>query len=470
MLSTQIRPARSRSLRPFRGLATRIDEQPDERLSYLDQALFLGLRATGQAAVMQCVWVYERPVDLEGLRRFHRNFGYGLAGRRIEPSPLPFGRHRWVSSLGPPSSIDFEQNPRPRAELSDWIDERAQLPVDPEWGPAWHLGVLPMTDGSTAVSLVSSHCIGDGGGALLTVFNAVTGNTPDLGYPMPGTRTRMRGLAADARQAMRDAPEIGRTLATAAKLAYRRRKDFARSGRSQTSALVRDEHVVVPSVSLFVDGDRWDARAAELNGNSYSLLAGFAATLSERIGRHQPGDGLVPFIIPINDRSLEDTRANAVNLANARIDPRGVTTDLKATRAAIKQALKTMREQPDETLALLPLTPFIPKRAVKSTADVAFGFSDLPVSCSNLGDLPPDIGRIDGTDADYVILRGVDRFIPRSVLEERRGLLTVIGARVGDKMSIAVIGYQPGATNTKPHLRELTTAALADFGLTAAII
>lgn len=465
MLSTQMRPMR----RPFRELVSKLEDQPEERLSYLDQALFLGLRATGQAAVMQCVWVYDRPVDFEGLRRFHRNFGYGLAGRRIEPSPLPFGRHRWVSSLGPPSPIDVEENPRPRAELSDWIDERAQLPVDPEWGPAWHLGVLPMTDGSTAVSLVGSHCIGDGGGALLTVFNAVTGNTADLGYPMPGARTRMRGLAADARQTLRDAPEIGRTLVAAAKLAYRRRKDFARSGATETTT-GRDEHVLVPAVSLFIDGDQWDARAAELGGNSYSLLAGFGAKLSERIGRHRPEHGSVPFIIPINDRTLEDTRANAVKLANARIDPAGVTSDLSAARAAIKQALKTMRETPDETLALLPLTPFIPKRAVKSTADVAFGFSDLPVSCSNMGELPPEIGRVDGTDADYVILRGVDRFIPRSVLEQRRGLLTVIGGRVGDKVSIAVIGYQPGATNTKPRLRELTTAALADFGLTATVI
>lgn len=469
-MSTQIRPARLRSGRSFRGLAPKIEERSGDRLSYLDQALFLGLRATGQAAVMQCVWVYEHAVDYEGLRRFHHNFGYGLAGRRIEPSPLPFGRHRWVSSLGPPSSMDIEQTPRPRAELSDWIDEHAQLPVDPQWGPAWHMGVLPMTDGSTAISLVGSHCIGDGGGALLTVFNAVTGNTPDLGYPMPGERTRMRGLVADARQTVRDAPEIGRTLVAAAKLAYRKRKDFTRKGKGAVETPLRDEHVVVPSVTLFVDGDEWDARAAALGGNSYSLLAGFGATLSERMGRQQPGDGFVPFIIPINDRTLEDTRANAVKLANARIDPRGVTEDLAPARAVIKQALKTMREQPDETLALLPLTPFIPKRAVKSTADVAFGFSDLPVSCSNLGDLPPEIGRIDGSDAEYVILRGVDQFIPRSVLEQRRGLLTVIGARVGNKMMIAVIAYHPGATNTKAHLRELTTAALGDFGLTSAVI
>ena len=60
---------------------------------------------------MQAVWIYERPVDLDGLRRFHRNFGYGLYGRLIERSPVPFGRHRWVSSLGPPSDLDIAENP-----------------------------------------------------------------------------------------------------------------------------------------------------------------------------------------------------------------------------------------------------------------------------------------------------------------------------------------------------------------------
>ena len=316
----------------------------DDRLPYLDQAMFLGLRATGQAAVMQCVWIYEHPVDYDGLRRFHRNFGYGLAGRRIEPSALPFGRHRWVSSLGPPADIDIAEVARPRSEVSEWIDERAQLPVDPEWGPGWHLGVQPLTDGATAVTLVGSHCLADGGGALLTVFNAVTGDTPDHGYDPPRSRTRRRAVAEDARQLVRDAPEIGRTLVDAAKLAYRKRKELGRSAKGPVTAAADDTHVVVPAVSLFVDGRDWDARAEALGGNTYSLLAGFAAKLSQRIGRHRPEDGAVPFIIPINDRSLEDTRANAVKLATAHIDPQHVTESLVATRATIKAALQTMRE------------------------------------------------------------------------------------------------------------------------------
>ncbi|WP_264020301.1 acyl carrier protein, partial [Mycolicibacterium setense] len=67
----------------------RAAEPADDRLAYLDQAAFLGLRA-GYGSLIQMIWIYDRAVDVEGLRRFHRNLGCGLLGRRIERSPLPF--------------------------------------------------------------------------------------------------------------------------------------------------------------------------------------------------------------------------------------------------------------------------------------------------------------------------------------------------------------------------------------------
>ncbi|MDF2824153.1 MAG: hypothetical protein K0R68_1561 [Mycobacterium sp.] len=446
---------------------------PDNRLDHIDQALYLGLRATGQAAVCQCLWIYEHDIDLDGLKRFHENFGHGLAGRRIEASPLPFGRHRWVSSPGAPAEILFEEGLRPRAELMDWADSHACRPVDPEWGPVWHMGVQRFTDGSTAVSLVGSHCVGDGGGACLTVFEAVTGNTRDLGYPAPHARTRRAAIRADARDTIRDLPETGRTLVAAAKLAYKRRHDLKGSGGAETERQLGpegDRHVVVPAVAVYVDGADWDACAAALGGNSYSLVAGFAARLGERMGRRSNVDGAVPLTVPINDRTLEDTRANAVVLANVRVDPTGVASDLTAARAALKQGMATAKEAPDETLALVPLTPFIPKRAVRKTADLAFGFTtDLPVFCSNMGQLPAEISRIDGTEAEHVILRGVDQFVPLRVLEQRQGLLTVVAARVGTKLSLAVIGYRPGAENTKARLHAIVAETLSEFGVTGEI-
>ena len=433
-MAIQIRPAR----RTFRRRASKSPERPDNRLSFMDQAMFLGLRAIGQEAVMQVVWIYEHPVDFDALRRFHQNLGYGLYGRRIECSPLPFGRHRWISAQGPPR-LDIADCARPRAELSDWADERSQLPIDPEWGPPGHLAVLPLTDGATAISVVGSHCLADGVGALFAVFDAATGNTRDLGYPPPRSRTRLRAMASDARQAARDAPEVARTLVAAARLAFRRRHEFARSAAPRPTTIGGDDgdcKVVEPIVTIFVDLDDWDVRAEALGGNSYSLVAGFAAKLAERMGRLRADDGAATLIIPVNERTLDDTRANAVSLATVSVDPTSVTTDLSGARIAIRQALKEAREAPDETLQLLPLIPWIPKRAVKRLADAAFGFNaDLPVSCSNFGDIPPEIGRPDGTDAEYVILRGLDRDVTQQVLEQRGGLLNVVSGRIGGKIS-----------------------------------
>ncbi len=442
----------------------------DNRLSFTDQLLFLGQRATGQELVMQAVWIYERPVDLDGLRRFHRNFGYGLYGRLIERSAVPFGRHRWVASLGPPSDLDIAKTPRPRAELSDWVDERAQLPVDPEWGPGWNLGVLPMTDGSTAVSLVMSHCLSDGIGALLTIVEAIKGNRRDMGYPAPHSRTRHSAVISDLRDTAQGAPEVARTIVTAAKQAFRRRHELTRSGASRPPTSVGgDENVVAPAITIYIDLDDWDACAESRGGTSYSLVAGFAAKLGEQLGRRRAADGVVTLNIPVSDRVPDDTRANAASLATVTVDPTRVTTDLTGARAEIKQALKTLREAPDETLALLPLTPFIPKRAVKRGADVVFGFDDLPVSCSNLGEVDAVMARVDGTDADYVMLRGVDRHVTRQYLERRGGLLTVLAGRIGGKISITVVGYQPGIQNSKPQLRELAAKTLAEFELTGVI-
>jgi hypothetical protein len=446
--------------------------RPDNRLSFIDQAMFLWLRASGEEPAMQIVWIYEHPVDFDGLRRFHQRFIQEPLGRlRIERSPLPFGRHRWALSKER-SVVDIAECARPRAELTDWADERVQLPIDPELGPGWHMGVLPLTDGSTAVSIVISHCLADGLGTLSVIGEMVKGNSVDFGYPPARSRTRRRAIAADARETLKGAPEVGRALRAAAKMAFRHRHDFVRSKASRPTSIVADGadcNVVVPAIAIYCDLHDWDARAKALGGNGHSLVAGFAAKLGDRMGRRR-ADGAVTLLIPTSDRTQDDTRQNAAALANISVDPTQVTTDLSGAQATIRHGLKSAREVPDQPLQLLPLIPFIPKRAVRRGGDVIFGFAaDLPVSCSNLGDLDSAIGSVDGTEAEYVMLRGVDRHITRQALEERRGLLTLVGGRISGKMSISIIAYQPGAENSKRHLRELAADTLAEFGLSGVI-
>lgn len=112
-----------------------------------DQAMFLGEQATGATGLLQRAWVYNRGLDFDGLRRFHRHLQQGRLSRSIERSRLPFGRHCWVS---PRRSSGLEIAPiRPREEFDAWLIEQAGSPVKAEQGPAYHLAVLPFTDGGS---------------------------------------------------------------------------------------------------------------------------------------------------------------------------------------------------------------------------------------------------------------------------------------------------------------------------------
>lgn len=445
-------------------------EQPNEhRLEFLDQAALELHRATGRGQLMQCVWVYEHPVDDDGINRFHRNLYDSLGGRLIERSPLPFGRPRWVRPTGSPPPIRRAATPRPRSELMDWADELGALPIDPEHGPGWQLAVLPLDDGSTAVSIIASHVIGDGVGALMAVFEAVTGAIRNPGYDKPHARTLRQAVVSDLRQAVRDVPLTARTAVQAVKMYRAKRDDFSRA-RAARAHKAEGRHVVVPSVAIYVDVADWDARAGELGGNSYSLLAGFAARLSDHIGRRR-ADGNVSLLIAINLReSLADDRALAMAFASANVDPAKVTVDLTESRHAVREAREKAKAEPDPTMDLMALIPWLPKSSVKGIADLLFSYSeDLPVSCSNLGDLPPDLARLDGTPAENVFIRALDSNVTLGELERSHGQLVIVSGRINGKISISVEAYQLDAENSKPRLRELAMRTLAEFGLTGAI-
>jgi len=171
------------------------------------------------------------------------------------------------------------------------------------------------------------------------------------------------------------------------------------------------------------------------------------------------------------ERAERDTRAVAVSFARVSIDPTRVTTDLRDARAAIKQALKTRRETPDESLQLAPLAPFTPKRTWKRGVDAAFADPDRPVVCSNLGDVGSVVGWVDGTHCEYAYARGTRQHMTRQSLERTGGQLQLLSFRtpVLGKIFCHVLAYQPGAENTRPALRELAARTLAEFDLTGEI-
>ena len=451
----------------------------DNRLAPLDQSFFTWQQATGEKVAIQIVWVYEHQVDFDGLRRFHRNLGRGLLGRRIERSTLPFARHRWVADPAP-SEIDIAECPRPRSELSDWADERSQLPTDPEWGPGWHLGVQPLDDGATAISLVVSHCLVDGLGLAVVILDAIMGKTRDLGLPPPHSRTPLRAAVHDVRETAQDTPHLIEAFMAGSKLAGRRWRDRTRPARpedvrSPAAPVVplrggdADEVIVVPGITIYTDLDDWDARAKALGGTSNTLLAGLAAKLAERMGRRRAADGAVTLQLPISERGEDDTRANAMSIARVGIDPAWVTKDLRPARDAIKQALAMKAQTPDEVRKLLWLMPFRSRRSMERAAEAAHADPDCPVYCSYLGDLTSLLCHIDGTDAEYITARATWHNATRQWLERTGGVMRLQSGRINGRITVTVVAYQPGAENTKPALRELAAQALADFDLTGEI-
>lgn len=451
--------------------------RPDEhRLTFLDESALELQLVTGRAPLIQIIWVYEHPVDAEGLARFHRNFFASLAGRVIERSPLPFGRARWVRPQTPAPPIHgLSAPPRPREEMLEWADGLRSLPIDPLRGPSCYLAAQSFTDGATAVSIVAAHAIGDGVGGMMAIFEAVTGNIRNPGYDTAGARPRSRALRADLRQAMRDLPMTARTAVKAAKMlrAQRRAAPPAVTKSAGSLPAVRDDRqVVMPSAAIYIDAADWDARAESLGGNSYSLLGGFAAKLAEHLGRLRAADGKASLLIAINLReSLDDDRALAMAFATAHVDPKAVTVDLTEARDAVRAARQKAKTEPDPTIEILPLMPWLPRKAIKGLADQMFAYSeDLPVSCSNLGDLPAEISKVDGTPAEYVFVRGLDTGVTLADLERSHGQLVVVSARINGKVSITAESYQLGADNSKGRLEELVTQTLAEFGLHGVVV
>jgi hypothetical protein len=355
--------------------------------------------------------------------------------------------------------------------VSAWTDERARLPIDPELGPSWHLGVAPLEDNGTAITLVASHIVADGLGICGAIADAVAGRTRDFGYPSPGSRTRIRALTEDLQQTAATAPEMARALAGAARLARRHRHDFASSIASALhSRPTADGQAVaaVPALTAYIDLSEWDARAKALGGTSNSLFAGFASRLGVSVGRIRD-DGAVTLSFPGRDRAEHDSRGNALTTAVVTVDPTRVTSDLSGIRVKTKRALVGLAEKPSELRALLPLTPVIPKRLARKLSDAALHTAELPIGCSNIGAVDPSVNCPDGTDADYFAMRLIDPAITKSRLDHVAGQLFLVSGRVHGKVFITVFAYRVGGENSKNELHEVVSRTLADFTLSAVI-
>lgn len=445
-------------------------------LDLLDQATFDVGRATGSVSTLQCFWVYNRPIDVDGLRRFHEHLERGRLSRCIERSPLPFGRHRWIASERS-SDIEFVEQARPREDLDAWLSEQAATPLDCEHGPGWHLAVLPFADGGCAVSFVVNHCLTDGMGLGEALAAAALGRDDPIDWPAAASRGRLKAVREDVGQTARDIPAMGRAVATAIRLGRDNGKGSgeAPSGApsAKQSAAQRKQHdgsageISLPMATVFIDVDQWKARARALRGTGNALLVGVAARLAQRGGR-AAADGSIVVMVPVNKREDDDTRANAINNVGVTIaDPTLATTDLRQTKAAIWHSLVRHREVGDQEQAVNAIVPLLSKR-------VLAGFhakSAVPpnvVGSSNLGVFDPAVGRPDGTDAECFAIKNNFLHVTEATMRTRNGMQSMLSGMACGQVFITVVSLYPDRINSTDELRQDLWATLNDFGLTGA--
>ncbi|OBK27758.1 hypothetical protein A5634_22135 [Mycobacterium asiaticum] len=432
-------------------------------IDLFDQAIFVGERATGMTDVVQYIWLYNRAIDSDALQQFHCNLKLGRLSRLIERLPVPFGRHRWVSS-DCHTEIEVVSDERDRSEFDHWLEEQAHSPIDPERGPGWHLALLRFTDGGTGISLVTSHCIVDGTG-LNEALSAAASELGDARIWSPrGTRRRLPVALEDTWQTVRELPEIGR----AAFATIRRVRSTGDRAPSAANALTRpivgpDVCVTMPTATVFIDARAWDAQAQSLGGTSNTLLAGLAVRIAERVGR-VAADGSVLLTMPVDERTADDTRGNAVAHLNFTVDPASVTPDLRELRATIKMALRLRENTPDERRALLPIVPLLPQWLVRRIVGVT-ATSPTSVNFSNLGTIPALVARPDGTQADRFAIMGRYPGMTQKTVHRIGGRLQLVSGRAGGLVFLTVLSYEPGCPNSDDALRQQVWDSLADFSL-----
>ncbi|KIU14667.1 hypothetical protein [Mycolicibacterium llatzerense] len=435
----------------------------DSTLAYMDQASYLARRALGRGPVIQYVWIYERGVDLDGLRRFQRNLADGLLGRRVERSSVPLGRHHWVSS--PPTGIDIATTERARDAMWEFADERADIEVDPEHGPPWHLGVQPLVGGGSIVSLVVSHTVADAGALIESITHAVAGTGRDLRYPAARSRTRKQALGQDLRILARAIAEIPAAVVGAAQLARAESADLAASAKAAPVSLgVRSERPVhLPTVAARVGQGEWDDRARALGGSSNVLLAGIASRIGAHIGRVD-ADGKVLLSIPVSERVEGDTRGNALNAITVTVDPEYVAADLNGLRGDVKVAFAEMTAKRDLLMAPLPLTPYTPKFLVRRLEKMVMRIGK-PIGSSNVGVLPEAVNCPDGTPADYFMSRSPEPGVTGSDLDRMDGRLMLAAGTMAGAVWISVASWEVGSENTRDQLMQAVKEAFCDFDL-----
>lgn len=451
------------STRPARRRARTSDPIPatPDLLCYADQLSFLVLRAAGRGPTPRIGWTYDEPIPIAEVERFRDRLAAGFLGRRVQRSPLPWGRHRWVAA--PAAPIHVAPEPIPPSEVMRWSASLNDLPLDPEHGPGWHLAAQPLTDGGLAVALTVSHTLADGVGLARAIVDAAHGTPFAHVYPPPSSR-RSR-ILPDLRETVRALPAAGRALAALARqprlLLPSGPRPPARPPGPGTAGGTAP--VALPLAHVALDAEACAAAEKRLGVTANTLIVAFTVRLAARIGRVGP-DGEVALTFPVSERVPGDPRGNALTAMELVVDPEACLADPRPLQRALKAAMVTLLRDGYPATALLPLIPYVPLRLARGLDGLIAG-APWNVGCSLYGDVDPALVRPFGVEASAFWVTPMVEAHTEASLAQRGGLLFVGGGRGRGRVEMFVGAWQPGRVTTDAELASAIRATLADLAL-----
>lgn len=290
-------------------------------LSCVDQGSFLGLLTLNRGPIVHLTWRYShQPADAE-INQFNNRLADGLLGRLVQPSALPFGRHRWVANPTA-TPVTWFRSSIHQDELAASRSSLINLPIDPEHGPGWRLAVQSLAGGGCAISLLVSHTVADGEGVGIAVTEAISGQYSRCQHPARMSRWLPRALISDCAESLRTLPDLFSAIGFLLRR-YRPMKSKLGYRLPKTQSCVATERksaVTVALVQVTMERDAVDEASAVRGVAANTLVASFTAHLASHMGRVN-AFGRVTLVLPVSDRTAGDCRGNALRSISLNIDP-----------------------------------------------------------------------------------------------------------------------------------------------------
>jgi hypothetical protein len=189
------------------------------------------------------------------------------------------------------------------------------------------------------------------------------------------------------------------------------------------------------------------------------------AAFAEGLGRISKGDATL--LIPVNQREgVSDAGGNCVAIATLKVPAGEPHGRLHSLQRRLQSTLLRTRREPDPLAALLPLVPFVPKRAFSAAGHLAIGaFAELPVTCSFVGEWSKDVLKVGGEEADRFCFRGTDRQVSARAIEARQGVASIPACVISEFLILNFVAYQPGRVTNHRQIRALAEGLLASYSL-----